>query len=50
MDIGREKRTITVEPLENPVPAKEPEKAPEREPERTPAKEPVPAKQEVRIG
>ena len=36
MDIGKEERTIIVEPVESPVPAKEP--APAREPERTPAK------------
>lgn len=42
MDIGTEKETITVEPIENPVPAKEPAPAPEPEPvpERAPA-EPV---------
>jgi hypothetical protein len=36
MDIGKEERTIIVEPVKNPVPVTEP--APAREPERTPAK------------
>jgi hypothetical protein len=41
MDIGKEIRTITVEPVENPVPEREPVKAP---PPREPAKpEKVPA-------
>ena len=42
MDIGKEERTIIVEPMKNPVPqkepvpAKEPVKTPEREPAKTP--------------
>lgn len=32
MDIGKEIRTITVEPVENPVPEKEPAKIPPKEP------------------
>jgi hypothetical protein len=32
MDIGKEIRTITVEPVENPVPEREPVKAPPKEP------------------
>jgi hypothetical protein len=32
MEIGKPKRTITVEPLEDPVPRKRPERDPERQP------------------
>ena len=43
MDIGKEKRTIIVEPVENPVPEREPAKAPPP-PEKVPAQpEKVPA-------
>lgn len=42
MDIGKEEKTITVEPITTPVPAKEPTPAPT--PEREPAEpEKVPA-------
>ena len=43
MEIGKPQRVIRIEPLENPVlarepaPAKEPVKVPEREPEKVPA-------------
>jgi hypothetical protein len=46
MDIGREREKIYVEPLEEPVPARQPEREPdpEREPARhVPDREPVPA-------
>lgn len=44
MDIGKEERTIIVEPLETPVPQRTPEPMPEPEkvPEREPEKVPVP--------
>jgi hypothetical protein len=34
MDIGDPKRTITIEPIENPVPQRVPVKTPDTEPER----------------
>jgi hypothetical protein len=34
MDVGKPRRRVTVEPVENPVPAKRPEKAPAERPER----------------
>jgi hypothetical protein len=40
MEIGKQIRTVIVEPAENPVPAKEPvtpERKPAREPEKVPA-------------
>lgn len=41
MDIGKEKTTIIIEPVEEPVvPAEQPRPA---EPEKTPSEEPVPA-------
>jgi len=43
INIGREERTIYVEPLEMPEPPEEPE-VPEREPERRPEPDKVPAK------
>lgn len=46
MDIGKEKETITVEPITTPVPPKRtPAPEPERVPEKAPAREPekVPA-------
>jgi hypothetical protein len=39
MDIGKEKRTITVEPLENPIPQEQP--VPAREPKTVPRHEPA---------
>jgi hypothetical protein len=42
MEIGKPKRTITVEPIEDPVPRKRPVTAPERQP--APAPPPEPAK------
>lgn len=39
IDIGEEKRTIIVEPIENPVPQKQPVEAP---PVEVPDREPVP--------
>jgi len=42
MDIGKEERTIIVEPTENPVPEREP--VPAKEPKRTPVPEREPQK------
>lgn len=43
MDIGEEIETITVEPLEDPVPREEPAPAPTTRPDREVAPERVPA-------
>ena len=43
MDIGKEEKTIIVEPLTTPVPPKEAPAAPERRPVKTPEPEKVPA-------
>ncbi|MGZ4360034.1 MAG: hypothetical protein ACXVYM_07095 [Gaiellaceae bacterium] len=44
MEIGEPRRTITVEPLEDPVPRERPEKEPERtQPERPREPEKAPA-------
>ena len=37
MDIGKPKRIVKVEPLQEPVPRERPAPAPEREPQKTPA-------------
>jgi|1185.fasta_scaffold907901_2 hypothetical protein len=41
MKIGKEKETIIVEPIQNPVPEREPANPPERAPVKQPEKEPV---------
>jgi hypothetical protein len=42
MDIGREERTIIIEPVKQPVPRREP--APKREPVKVPEREKTPAR------
>ena len=42
MEIGKEKETITITPIENPVPHREP--APQRKPEKVPSREREPEK------
>lgn len=50
MDIGKEKRKITVEPLREPAPSREPEPMPTPEPlpEREPARK-EPAREPVKV-
>jgi len=47
VDIGKEKRRIVVEPLEEPVPGRERQPAPTPEPREVPAREP--AKEPVKV-
>jgi len=48
MDIGKEERTIIIEPVKTPVPRKTP--APAKEPVKVPEREKIPARAGILLG